>query len=493
MKKVILPILLCIALSLQLNARLQMGPLFGSGMVLQQQQQVNIWGWAEPDARVSIRSSWGAKAVATADTQGKWRTTLQTPAATFEPQQLTVKSGRDKAVLTNVLIGEVWFASGQSNMEMPLKGFASCPTEGSNEAIAQSGKYKGKIHFVTVPSMPQVEPTDTITVVWEDCTPQTARNFCAAAYFFGINVQETLNCPVGLINSSLGATRVEGWTPRELLQGYSDVNLLPDEMQRITNHIAERKKQDNLYNVSRELPLVFYNGMIHPFVGYNLKGFLWYQGEANVDYQCEDYAQRLANMVREWRQRWGMGDLPFYTVEICPFEYWWVKPPVKACALREQQFKAQSLLPNIGMVCTNDLVKDYEYWQIHPCMKKEVGDRLALWALHKAYGIEGIECESPYFQSMEIKDGKAIITLAHADEGLNRNVRIEGFEICGSDSVFHKAAYVGTSGNRVTVQSPEVKEPVAVRYCYKPFQVGNLKSNYGLPVIPFRTDDFPLK
>ncbi|MBO4731098.1 MAG: sialate O-acetylesterase, partial [Bacteroidaceae bacterium] len=187
-----------------------------------------------------------------------------------------------------------------------------------------------------------------------------------------------------------------------------------------------------------------------------------------------------------------MGDLPFYYVEICPYDWWWAKPPLAACAMREQQLLAQSMLPNMGMVCTNDLVKDYEHWQIHPCMKREVGERLCFWALSETYGMEGISCKSPTFQSMEIKDGKAIITFNDAEEGFNRNYSVEGFEICGPDSVFY-TAHAGPSGNRVTVQAAQVKEPVAVRYCYKPFQVGNLKNNYGLPVVPFRTDHFPLK
>ena len=163
-----------------------------------------------------------------------------------------------------------------------------------------------------------------------------------------------------------------------------------------------------------------------------------------------------------------------------------------SCALREQQLKAMDMLPNMGMVCTNDLVHDYEYWQIHPCMKKEVGDRLCYWALANAYGRKGIAFKSPTFKEMSIEGNKIMVTFNDAEEGFNRNVRIEGFEICGPDSVFHKAS-VGTSGNRVSVQSGEVKEPVAVRYCYKPWQLGNLKSVTGLPVVPFRTDDFPLQ
>ena len=466
------------------EARLSVGPLFGDGMVLQQQEEVNVWGWAEPCQAVTVKASWGERSKCVADNTGRWQTKVKTPRATFEPGSVEIACGKEKIVINDVLIGEVWFASGQSNMEMPLKGFAGCPTAGSNDYISLSGRYAGKIRFVTVPTSPQKVPTDTVTVRWEDCTPKSAASFCAVAYFFGIRLQEALGCPVGLINSSLGATRVEGWTPRELLEGYKDIDL----GEAVFDQVGKVKPA---YNIQRDLPLVFYNGMIHPFVGYGIKGFLWYQGEANVSYQCERYAERFVNMVGEWRKRWAMGDLPFYYVEICPFEYWWVKPPIMSCLLREQQLKAQSMLPNMGMVSTNDLVADYEYWQIHPSMKKEVGDRLCYWALAEAYGIEGVACKNPTFKSMTIEGSKAMIDFNDATEGFDRNVRIEGFEICGPDSVFHKAR-VGTSGSRVSVEASEVKEPIAVRYCYKPFAKGNLKSVYGLPVVPFRTDDFPL-
>lgn len=462
-----------------------MAPLFSDGMVLQQMEKVKIHGWANPDSKINIKTSWGVKATAQTDARGVWETTLQTPKASYIPQNIVLTSDREKIQITDVLIGEVWFASGQSNMEMPLKGFASCPTEHANKYIVTAGKYRNKIRFVTVPVSPQKKPTDTVTVKWQNCTPETAANFCAVAYFFGIRLQEALDCPVGLINSSLGATRVEGWTPKELLQTYSDVSL--DE--KVFDQVGKVKPA---YNISRNLPLVFYNGMIHPFVGYGIKGFLWYQGEANVDYMRNDYARRFINMVGEWRKRWNMGNLPFYYVEIAPFEYWWLKQPYWSCVLREQQLKAQSMLPNMGMVCTNDLVHDYEYWQIHPCMKKDIGDRLCFWALAKTYGVKGVACKNPTYKSKRIENNKVVVTFNDATEGFNRNVKIEGFEICGSDSVFHKAN-VGVNGNNVTVQSTEVKQPVAVRYCYKPFAIGNLKSVYGLPVVPFRTDDFPIK
>lgn len=468
------------------NAELRMGSLFCKGMVLQQQQRVRLWGWTTPGKRVTVKSSWGEKESTKAQPNGRWEILLPTPKASYQQHQLKVSSPKETTLLIDsVMIGEVWFASGQSNMEMPLKGFDGCPTEGAMEHISTAMRYRNKIRMVTVPASPQKVPADTLTVKWEDCSPQTAANFCAVAYFFGIKLQEALDCPIGLINSSLGATRIEGWTPRDVLQGYSDIDLSDSVLDEV-------HETPNPYNVKRELPLVFYNGMIHPFEGYAIKGFLWYQGEANVVYHCQEYATRLTNMVNSWRSRWQMGNLPFYYVEICPFDYWWVKPAMLACQLREQQLAALNMIDNAGMVSTNDLVYDYEHWQIHPCMKQPVGERLCLWALAKAYGIKGIECENPTYESWHTEGNSAVISFRNAQRGFNRNTHIEGFEICGPDSIFHPAQ-VGVNGNKITCRSPKVTTPIAVRYCYKPFQVGNLKSLYGLPVVSFRTDSFPFR
>ena len=470
-------------------AHITTGPLMGDNMVIQQQSEVRLWGWTDKGAQttVTLRTSWNkSKQKVKADDNGRWEFTVQTPAASFTPQTITLSDGDETRVLTNVLVGEVWLASGQSNMEMPLHGFEGCPVENSAQYINESMKYKGRLHLCTVAFSPHPEEVDTVTTVWQDCTPATARDFCAVGYFFGIKLTEALDCPVGVINSSLGATRVEGWTPRSIVSTYAGEDFTSDTY--LQSHLVRPA-----YNVNRELPCVFYNGMIHPFEGYCLRGFLWYQAEANVN-DPQWYTERFVNMVRSWRERWGMGDLPFYYVEICPYDYFWARDKATAALTREAQYKASEMLPHMGMVCTNDLVKDYEYWQIHPCMKKEVGDRLCYWALGDTYGMEGIDYRYPVYRSMQVEEtnrGKQIrLTFDYADDGFNRNVGIEGFEICGPDSVWHKAS-VGTSGRQLTVRSDEVKEPVAVRYAFKSFELGNLKGGSGLPVIPFRTDNFP--
>ncbi len=278
-----------------------------------------------------------------------------------------------------------------------------------------------------------------------------------------------MDCPVGVISSAWGGTSVEGWTPADIVKDYDDADL------------SEENLKKNVWNT----PVVRYNGKIHPLAGYTLKGFLWYQGEANRDWP-DKYAARLGNMVKAWRKAWGQGDLPFYEVEIAPFGY---DDPnkISGALLREAQHDFTKQVANTGMISTNDLVNDYEIWQIHPCKKREVGQRLCYLALSKTYGKKGYMAESPEYDKMEIKDGKAYLSFTHCEYGFNRFDYIKGFEICGADKVFH-TANVRIENNRAIVSSPDVKEPVAVRYCFKNWQPGNLGNVGGMPIIPFRTD-----
>lgn len=471
------------------GAHITCGPLVGEHMVLQQQTDVRLWGWTDrgANATVTLRTSWSkARQKVKSDANGRWEFRVPTPTASFDPQTVIISDGNEKLTLSDVLIGEVWLASGQSNMEMPLHGFANCPVENSAQHILESIQYKGRLHICSVAFSPHPEEVDTVTAVWQDCMPETARDFCAAGYFFGIRLTEALGCPVGIIKSSLGATRVEGWTPRDIVATYPGEDFTSEAYRNA--HLVRPA-----YSVDRALPSVFYNGMIHPIEPYTIRGFLWYQAEANIN-TPEVYTDRFVRMVRCWRERWGQGDLPFYYVEICPYDYYWAKDKATAALIREAQYRASEILPRMGMVCTNDLVKDYEYWQIHPCMKKEVGDRLCLWALGDTYGMKGIDYRYPVYRSMKVETtsrGKQVrLTFDYAKDGFNRNVGIEGFEMCGPDSVWHKAS-AGVSGEQITVYCDEVSEPVAVRYAFKSFQLGNLKANSGLPVIPFRTDKFP--
>ena len=482
-------ILLGLTFACETRAGITCGPLVGDHMVLQQQTDVRLWGWTDRGANqaITLRTSWSkAKQKVLSDADGRWEFRVATPKGSFEPQTVIISDGDEKLTLSDVLIGEVWLASGQSNMEMPLHGFEGCPVENSAQHILESVRYRGRLHMCTVAFSPHPEEVDTVTAVWKDCVPETARDFCAVGYFFGTRLTEALNCPIGIINSSLGATRVEGWTPKDIVSTYPGEDLTSDTY--LGAHLVRPA-----YNVDRALASVFYNGMIHPLEPYTIRGFLWYQAEANIN-TPQEYTERFVRMVRSWRERWGQGNLPFYYVEICPYDYFWAKNKATAALMREAQYQAGQMLPHMGMVCTNDLVKDYEYWQIHPCMKKEVGDRLCLWALGDTYDMKGIDYRYPVYRTMKVEQtsrGKQVrLTFDYAEDGFNRNVGIEGFEMCGPDSVWHKAS-AGVSGKQITVRSDEVSEPIAVRYAFRSFLSGNLKANSGLPVIPFRTDNFP--
>lgn len=355
-------------------------------------------------------------------------------------------------------------------MEMPLGGFWQCPVTDANEIIARAGAKSGKLHYVKIPHAAAYTPQDRTAGSWTPCTTATAAKFTAAGYFFAEMLNDVLGVPVGIIDCSWGGSRVESWMSREVLSGYSDIDLTEEGISRVAQHLR---------------PMVMYNAMLRPVAGYTVRGFLWYQGESNVG-RYMDYAARLADMVSLWRGLWGRDDLPFYYVEIAPFEYGNGKSPY----LREAQCRAQELIPNSGMICTNDLVEPYEFCNVHPKNKRDVGYRLAFMALNKTYGMKEIACQSPQYESMEIRDGKAHVRFKYMDQGFNRMADIRGFEICGADKVFYSADAVVENQFALVVSSEKVPEPVAVRYCFRDFQPGNLADTRELPVVPFRTDDF---
>lgn len=460
-------VLLC---SATVFGKISLPNILGDHMVLQQQASVKLWGKASPNSSVSVTASWNVKKMVKAGNDGEWIAEIKTPAATFNPQTITISDG-EAATLKNILIGEVWFASGQSNMEMPLNGFWYNPILKANETIAKAANNKG-IRFVMIPKSPAMQPQDNVEGQWKESTPENVQWCSATAYFFAEMLYKTLNVPVGIIVSSWGGSRVEGWTSREILETYPDVDL-------------SEKAINDMNPMSR--PLLMYNGMIKPLVNYTVKGFIWYQGESNVG-RHDVYARRLGNMVNLWRKDWNLGELPFYYVEIAPFQY---GEGDKAAFLREAQFKAQEIIGNSGMISTNDLVEDYEATNIHPRNKTDVGKRLAFLALAQTYGMKGIASHGPEYKSMEVKDGKIYLSFNYASEGFNRGAGINGFEICGDDRVFKPATVeMDYQTRRVVVSNKEIAQPVAARYCFRNFQVGNLYNTRELPAVPFRTDNF---
>ena len=457
------------------QAKIELPEIIGDNMVLQQQTNAHLWGKATPKATVTISVSWsGEKFTTRADKEGHWLVSVPTPAASKDEQTIVIEENGEQTVISRVLIGEVWFASGQSNMEMPLNGFWNCPVEGSNEVIATASENRF-VRIAPIPQNGQTKPVEEVKGKWEVPSPATAPRMSATSYFFATMLQRALDIPVGVIACAWGGSRVEGWLPESIVSKYEDVNVK-----------QEQEKGWNGQWWHYHTPCIMYNGMLHPLRHYTVRGFLWYQGESNVG-KHDTYPQRLKTMVDLWRSEFGgtAADMPFYEVEIAP---WGGNDDWSGPRFRECQHEAARIIENAGCICINDLVYPYERWQIHPAQKREVGNRLAYMALNRTYGFKSIACDSPEFDHMQVKDGEIEVFFRYADDGLSPWQDIEGFEIAGDDDQYKPAkARLNESNKSIVVSSPEVPQPKNVRYCYRAFQIGNLKNHRGLPAVPFRT------
>uniref|UniRef100_F4CDE6 Sialate O-acetylesterase n=1 Tax=Sphingobacterium sp. (strain 21) TaxID=743722 RepID=F4CDE6_SPHS2 len=453
-------------------AEIRLGAIFTDGMVLQRQSAVPIWGWASPGTNVTIESSWNhQKYNVKANEKGKWLVKVQTPDA-GGPYSLALNDGTPHTI-KDILIGEVWLCSGQSNMEMPLKGFRGQPIIGSNDAILHSAN--NHLRLYTVPRSSQLQPQDdSKPSVWKEANPENVANFSATAYYFGRLLQEILQVPVGLIHSSYGGSTIEAWMDRELLQDFKEVSLPKDSIP-----------------VKNRTPTTLFNGMIHPIVGYTIKGCIWYQGESN--YENPDlYEQLFPAMVKRWRALWNQGNFPFYYAQIAPYNYAQLPPyhaggKYNSAFLRDAQRKSLEKIPNSEMISLMDVGEEN---CIHPANKKVGGERFALIALSNVYGKKGFAWASPTYESMEVQAGQAIVHFKHAPLGLSAfGGELHNFEIAGEDKVFYPAQGL-IKGNTVILSSPSVVKPLAVRYAFKDFVRGELFSTAGLPVASFRTDDW---
>jgi len=452
--------------SINLKAEIKLPSIFCDNMVLQQQSQVALWGKASANSTVRVTTSWDHKSYSTrAANDGRWKLKVNTIKA-GGPYEITVSDGKSLK-LKNVLLGEVWVCSGQSNMEMPVKGYFGQPVVGSAEAIAQSSN--PNIRLFTVKRAMSSTKLDDFSGQWNLCEPENVGEFSATAYFFGLMLNKVLNVPIGLINSSWSGTRIEPWISRDGNKKFDFVKL-PEE------------KPDA--KLTQQIPTVLFNGMINPMVGYVIRGAIWYQGEANAPAPAE-YQKLLPGMVEDWRNHWGIGDFPFYYVQIAPYDYG--TGALNSAYLREAQLKASAAIPNMGMACIMDLG---EKSCIHPSTKPEASKRLAFLALDQTYHIKGIESKSPVLKDFKISGQTINLTFDNASNGLTSyGKELSCFEVAGANKRFYPAkAFITRTG--VTVLSQMVAEPVAVRYAFKDFVVGDLFSTIGLPVSSFRTDDW---
>ena len=453
-------------------SQVRLGSVFSDNMVLQQQSKVAIWGISSPKDKIEIIPSWNGNTYKTkCDENGKWSMKIPTISA-GGPYTIAVK-GSSEITLKNVLLGEVWLCAGQSNMEMPMKGFRGQPVKGSNDDILKS-KNKN-LRFMAVPRQLSVEPLDTFNSKWLEASPATVYNFSATAYYFGKLLQEVLDVPVGLIDVSWGGSCIQSWMSRNIAVPFESTPL-PEE--------GDVLKDGN------RIPTCIFKGMLYPIIGYGIKGAIWYQGETNFK-ESEIYPDLLKSMVNEWRTLWGAGEFPFYYVQIAPYDYTHFRkgddnPKLNSAYTREAQLKAMDSIPNSGIAIILDTGEKYS---IHPSDKKTAGSRLAYWAFGNTYGIEGVGYRSPSYKAMEIKDGEIIISFNSTYGITSYGKEIKNVEIAGEDKVFYPAK-VKVRSKSMIVSSPEVKNPVAVRYAFTDYTEAELFGTDGLPVSSFRTDNW---
>ncbi|MBN1341595.1 MAG: sialate O-acetylesterase [Phycisphaerae bacterium] len=493
-------------ISSPVSADVRLPHIIGSHMVLQQDKPLPIWGWADPGEKVTVKLGDREKS-ATTNEHGRWAVRFPAMKA-GGPIEMTV-SGKNTLKLTDILIGEVWVCSGQSNMEMGVG-----PAANGKEEIA-AAKHPN-IRLFQVPHRPSGLPESDIDVPWEHCTPESVARgdyggFSAAGYYFGRALQKELNVPIGLIDTSWGGTRIEPWTPPEgfasvpALRGICETiakanqdyfNAVPKAVEQIAAWVPVAKKDleegkrvspppgfPNHALNSHGQPTGLYNGMVQPIVPFAIRGAIWYQGESNRG-EGMLYFEKMKALIDGWRKVWAEGDFPFYFVQLAPFRY---QGDVLALPMIWEAQNASLAIPNTGMCVTVDIVANIA--DIHPINKQDVGKRLALWALAKTYGKEGLVYSGPLYKSMAVDGNKARITFDHVGGGfVSRDGKpLTHFQVAGEDKKFVDAK-AEIDGATVVVSSDQVAKPVAVRFGWHQEAQPNLSNKEGLPASPFRTD-----
>ena len=455
-----------------LQAKVSLPAFFSDGMVMQQQSQASLWGKASKGKIVEVTTGWDGQTYTTrADEQGKWKLTVQTPAA-GGPYDITFDDG-ERTRIKDILMGELWICSGQSNMEMPMKGFKNQPVEDANMDVLRSRN--SQIRLFTVKRNSQFAPVDDVTGCWNHAEPKTVREFSATAYYFGRLLQEQLQVPIGLIVAAWGGSACEAWMRPEWLKAFPAAKI-PQSPEDIKS--------------KNRTPTVLFNGMLHPLIGLAMKGVIWYQGEDNWN-RASTYADMFTTMIKGWRAEWKQGDFPFYYCQIAPYDYALItapgQEPVQSALIREAQSQVEHRVPHTGMAVLLDAGMEKG---IHPAKKRLAGERLGLLALTKTYGIEGVNGESPYYKSMEIQGDTVIVSFERADMWISGKECFESklFSVAGEDRIFHPAkAWIVRS--KMYVRSEKVPHPVAVRYAFDNYVEGDLFCG-GLPLSSFRSDNW---
>ena len=473
MKKLLL-LVVATALAFGASAKVVLPKVLGSNMVLQQNADVNLWGKADADAKVTVKVSWDkAKIKTTADENGNWAVKVATPAGSFDKYTISISDG-EEIVLENVMIGDVWITSGQSNMEMPVRGWDRQPVENAKDYILSAAKYADQIRMFTVPRARSYneDKEDCVGGEWFCAAPKSVAEMSAVAYLFAYNLVGKVDFPIGIITSNWGGTRIESWMPMKALED-----------------VLSKEQIEHKHNVHSIKPTELYCAMIAPIRKYNARGFLWYQGCSNLG-DIDHYDIMQARMVQQWREDWGDTEnkMPFYFTMIAPHSYGNSRAIAYPLFVECQQ-RALANIPNCAMAATTDTGEEV---CIHPAKKNEVGERMAAFALRDLYGQGGVDVVAPTYESMRVDKNTAIVTLKNVGVGIQPGYGkwVKGFEVAGADKVFHPAnAHV--SGHReLRVWSDKVQEPVAVRYAFRNYIPCDLTNIIGIPVPPFRTDNW---
>jgi sialate O-acetylesterase len=439
-------------------AKVALPSIFGNNMVLQRDSQVLLWGWGSPNEEVTIVSSWDGKTVSIkTDNAANWKIDLTTPQA-GGPYMITIKGSNNVISLNNILIGEVWLCSGQSNMEWS----ANSGIDNAQEEIANANY--ANIRLFSVDKRTASSPQDDLSGSWEECTPESMKNFSAVAYFFARRLQEKMNIPIGLIDSSWGATCAEVWTPEIVFETHQDLR-------------KEAEKIGPNQWVTTE-PTVLYNAMIAPITPFKIGGTIWYQGESNTA-NADTYAELLTAMIGSWREKWGY-EFPFYFVQIAPFNY---GTPEQGVVVRNEQRKAMDF-PKTGMVVISDYCTVDD---IHPKNKQVVGLRLANLALNHTYKIGNDEVYGPLFKEIKVNGKKIEVSFDHADGMYFKGKGPTQFEVAAKSGPFYPAKAI-IKDNKVILSAKEIAEPARMRYAWSNTAMPNLFNGADLPASSFISD-----
>ena len=463
-------------LSFSSSAQIELSNLFSDNMVLQQESHVNLWGKAKKNQELIIYTSWSGKIIRTiVKDDGSWEVKIKTPSA-GGPYNIQVTCDGETKTINNVLIGEVWLASGQSNMEMTLSGNNREPVNGSLDAIANSNNTK--IRFFNVKVKVSEERIDDIEGEWLEANFKNTPNFSAVAYSFAKYLNQVLDIPFGIINSPKDGSVAEAW-------------ISPDVLKKITTN----KELSYYAKQPHNNPSVLFNGMINAIIPFTIKGVIWYQGEGNSG-RYQNYMKLMNGLIKNWRDEWGLGDFPFYFVQLAPNGSLGQGNGTSQAFLREAQLRTMLSVENTGMAVTLDIGSTITN---HPPEKLLIGKRLAYWALAKNYGFNGLPHSGPVYESMKVKNNKVYVNFKFAKNGVTSYGKpLSGFEIAGEDKIFYSADAsidphwsAGWENRSVlTLSNKNVPNPLYIRYGWKNYIEGALYNVEGLPASSFRSYDF---